>query len=162
MARTCESVKQAIALQETLERLGDSLLITMGHELKELREICKDPLVFLQTMAPTIPEKRVSLETWTFLCSLMNWESPQNFQRSEEYNAFLDSIVYAGSDNKASRASTPVPAQASPSADSIPTAVPTVSSAPSGGDTADKSSVMTELFPEAEVPVASGSGGTAQ
>jgi hypothetical protein len=162
MARTRESVKHAIALQATLEQLEDSLSVTMGHELKELREICKDPLVFLETMAPSIPEKRVSFETWTFLCSLMNWDSPQNFQNSDEYHAFLDSIVHAGSDDKPSRVPTPVPVSASPSAGTVVTSEPIIGSTPLEGDTADESSVAAKLFPEAEVPVASGSGGDPQ
>jgi hypothetical protein len=96
MKENRESSSQLATLRASLDQLEASLSSKMDHELLELREACNDPVVFLAHMAPTLPDKRVTLTDWAFLCTLLGWDSPHNFPDDGEYQAFLDSIVHAG------------------------------------------------------------------
>jgi hypothetical protein len=91
-----ESATQLAALRESLAQLETGLSAKMDQELLDLCEACNDPVVFLAHMAPTLPDKRVTFTDWAFLCTLLNWDSPHNFPDDEAYQAFLDSIVRAG------------------------------------------------------------------
>jgi hypothetical protein len=91
-----ESATQLAVLRASLNQLETILSVKMDQQLSELREACNDPTVFLAHMAPTLPDKRVTLTDWAFLCTLLDWDSPHNFQDNDGFQAFLDSIVHVG------------------------------------------------------------------
>ena len=105
---------------KTLDRLNEAFAV----ESVELGQVCSDPMVFLESMVPLQPDKRITLPEFSFLCSSLGWESPVAWDTEEEFRSFLESITYASVVDKA-RSSTPVPPSDSPSASTVAAPVET-------------------------------------
>jgi hypothetical protein len=99
---------------KTLDRLNEAFAV----ESVELGQVCSDPLVFLESMVPLQPDKRITLPEFSFLCSSLGWQSPIAWDTEEEFRTFLESITYVSVVDKA-RSATPVPPSETPSASTV-------------------------------------------
>jgi hypothetical protein len=95
LSRVRGAYDAALKAREQLDVTIGDLAKTVGLEMREFRTLCQDPIVFLETMAPTRVGGELSLTEWSFLCSAMNWDSQYRFDTNEEYATFLKSIVRA-------------------------------------------------------------------
>ncbi|KAF9067349.1 hypothetical protein BDP27DRAFT_1422903 [Rhodocollybia butyracea] len=71
----CSVLDQAAAIVKQQKKLLTLIATSFDQELQQLQEIGKDPLVFLEIVVPTLPDKSIGLNKWAFFVSLMNWDS---------------------------------------------------------------------------------------
>lgn len=136
------SFDQAAAIEQQKQLLS-SIALSFDQELQQLREIGKDPLVFMETIVPTLPDKSIDLNEWAFFASLMNWDSALTFDTPEKYQAFLSSIIRVDSVPKA-----PVPGKvvySEASSSKVPASAP--------GSVASAASLFNDLPPSTAAPV---------
>ncbi|KAF9067180.1 hypothetical protein BDP27DRAFT_1423056 [Rhodocollybia butyracea] len=93
MVGLCSTFDQAAAIVEQQKKLLTLIVTSLDQEIQQFCEIGKAPLVFMETVVPTLPDKFIGLNEWAFFASLMNWDSALSFNTKEKYQHFLNSII---------------------------------------------------------------------
>jgi hypothetical protein len=137
------SFDQAAAIIEQQKQLLTSIALLFDQELPQLREIGKDPLVFMETIVPTLPDKSIDLNKWAFFALLMNWDSALTFDTTEKYQAFLNSIIRVNSVPKSPAPGKVVYSEASSS--KVPASAP--------GSVSSATSLFNDIPPSTAAPV---------
>ncbi|KAF9066416.1 hypothetical protein BDP27DRAFT_1365604 [Rhodocollybia butyracea] len=127
------------ALIEEQKKILALLAESFNHKLDILREIGRDPITFLENIVPSMPDKLLGLPEWTYLASLMKWDSFLAFDTQEKYEAFLNTLVHIAVADKdspeagPSRSKSAQPRAASSPAPARPVTLSVPSRAPSVG-----------------------------